>query len=506
MTLALREGAAVVLIREVPFFTYVCKHITTRYLYAVGLAIMIHPYVWGAKRSHRQCTFWYIFAGFASAVACAYLQHNLPSSLVSYKKPAIANVVYSRLLDVSSMWALGANARTVPPRRRSVPLVTWSPDAVSMVADTWRAAQRPTSCNRALFVYPSYWGITSQMRDFGDVALVSLAFQRPLRHIRHARQPIWCPANTWLGCFFDGFDSTGCDGGLPNATAFHPETSTPASRRATFKQLRSQHVLVAKYLSDFSFVLDDELFFPTKLWERLLDAAIVQITDSKTGLAIDSGTLKRRQPSMYHTLAISTLRTILIPAVFPPREDIRRAASHKINLFRIRDARPCLSLHLRWTDKQADGGVAAKMQHNVDFIIPALDRIAQITRRSYSCLVLLSDDDLHALPVLKTALRSRGIKIFVLTRLSSFFERADQYKMYARIGHSYLSSHLCTDKAFEYFRHVVIDIVCAALTSDVLIGVGSSGVSQLVAQYMGYAHGVEANAVALWQEDVLRIS
>lgn len=416
-------------------------------------------------------------------------------------------------LDISSMWALGANARTIPPRRRNVPVVKWSSEAVASTVASWNAVQHggEGACSRTLFVYPSSWGITSQLRDYGDAALISLAFSRPLRHIDDPMlQPKWCAENTWLGCFFEGFDAARCQTQASNARTFLPNVSAPALRLKTFKELSGPHSLIAeKYVSEFSFVLDDPLFFPTRIWEDLLDRRLVRIIDPKTGLFLDPGTLKKHSPSLYQTLAVSTLRTILVPAVFPPRAHVKRAAANKLGLTRVPNARnPCVTLHLRWTDKHADGGVASSLRPTADFVVPALNRVKQITQQSHSCLLLLADDDKHALPVLERELKDRPIRVIVLTRMDDFFERAEEYERYARMGHSYLLNDVqrnSPEKAYSYFREAVVDIVCAAASSNALVGVGSSGVSQLVAQYMGHAHRMDANAMALWQEDFLGV-
>jgi hypothetical protein len=431
--------------------------------------------------------------------------------------PANEATVRSYLLRTSSLWAMGANARSIPPRRRNVPLVTWSPDAVAVVAAAWRAVQQraavpTTKCARMLFVYPSYWGITSQMRDYSDAALLSLAFRRPLQHINDSRQPKWCPENTWLGCFFEGFDTESCRKNGKGAQSLTPNTSTLALRDHTFNQLGGPHSLVVKYLSELTFVLEDPMFFPTALWEDLINANLVHFANSQTGAPIDPGVLKQRSPNLYHTLALSCLRSILVPAAFPPQMRIRTAAYERLMAMRseLATVQPCVAVHLRWTDKPSDGGIAMQMQQlNAAFIVSALDHINAIVERPYRCVVLLTDDDKRALYLLEDALKHRDVKLIVSSLVSDFFKNNDDYKLYSQVGHSFVSGVMLKtspENAFAYFRQVVVDIICAAALSDLLIGLGSSGVSQLLAQYMGHSHRVDPNAIALWQEDLLGLS
>lgn len=90
-------------------------------------------------------------------------------------------------LDVSSMWAVGGDARTPTQHRTRVPLVTWSDAAVERVARAWRRVQFRGTCDRVLYMTPYQWGITSQMRDYGELLVVSaLAFNRTLVLVKHA--------------------------------------------------------------------------------------------------------------------------------------------------------------------------------------------------------------------------------------------------------------------------------------------------------------------------------
>lgn len=115
------------------------------------------------------------------------------------------------------------------------------------------------------------------------------------------------------------------------------------------------------------------------------------------------------------------------------------------------------------------------------------------------------------IPALEEALRRikkwPSFYIEVLSRVSTMFGGPlDDYKLYAQLGHQYVSdvmSKNSPEKAFGYFTALVVDILAASSLSDSLIGMGSSGVSQLVSQYMGAAHLVDANALAIWQEDVV---
>jgi hypothetical protein len=222
---------------------------------------------------------------------------------------------------------------------------------------------------------------------------------------------------------------------------------------------------------------------------------------------VQPASLKTEHPSLYHTITVSALRTMLMPIAFPLQTHVVNKAITASRQFMSPRQRPSVALYLRLTDKQTDGGITREIQYGVDYVLPALERIAHTTKRRHRCILLLTDDDRHALSMLNISLKSRFADVRVLTRVSAFFGPSEDYNVYAQIGHGYFSNLLTgTEMAYAYFFELVVVIVVAALSADALIGVGSSGVSQLISQYMRYARRMDANALAVWEVDVLGIS
>lgn len=85
------------------------------------------------------------------------------------------------------------------------------------------------------------------------------------------------------------------------------------------------------------------------------------------------------------------------------------------------------------------------------------------------------------------------------------------YDAYAKHGHEYFVKLAASSKsqerrlAFEYFRSGIVDAIVASRSAKALIGMGGSGLSQLVAQYMGFHRHVDANAFVVWQEDMMKL-
>ena len=89
-----------------------------------------------------------------------------------------------------------------------------------------------------------------------------------------------------------------------------------------------------------------------------------------------------------------------------------------------------------------------------------------------------------------------------LCNISKLLHTDAERKAYSTLGHKFFRAP--SARTYEYHSSVFVDII-AASRADVLIGVGGSGVSQLIAQRMGGRERVDGNALALWQEDLSKV-
>ena len=224
----------------------------------------------------------------------------------------------------------------------------------------------------------------------------------------------------------------------------------------------------------------------------------------------------------------------------------------------------CVVVHARWTDKASDGGVARALNNSVAHAPAALARIEAASARRYACVLLISDDDEGAAAALRDALTAAAAAtaaeaakpnssssggagsrpppaVIPVTRLRPLFASDAAYNEYRRAGHKHFltlaaalgapagsaaaagaaggaggqpaapagaateAAKAAAAAAHRYYTAGVVDTLVAARLGDYLIGVGSSGVSQLAAQLMGGARRADGNAFAVWQEDALRL-
>lgn len=403
----------------------------------------------------------------------------------------------------TKLWAVGRDARYLYLEHHAdVPVVSWSPAAVQRVEQVWRSVQYPAVCSRALYIHPYKYdvGVMSQVRDYFDTVIISvLTFRRTVVIASDTKHQgiSWCPDNRWLECFFEPFSGPECSRaaslrGNPLADIHNITTiadSTPV--------IELQHGTRA-----YSALLRDRTVFPHELWGFLLQAGYVRM-HSQNGTTINPHLFMSSHPGLYHTLSLSALRSMMAAVVFKPLPRLM-AAAHDLQLGILPQTKRCVAVHFRWTDKVQDGGVAASMDYSTAHVRVALDHINQRSGHVYSCLLVLSDDDTEPIKQLASLL-GNGYDLIPVSRLRSLFGSDKQYEAYRQQGHKLLLE-LGRDNpqmAYDYFSTVIVDAIVASTSSDYLIGVGSSGVSQLVAQLMGSSRMCDGNAFAVWQEDVL---
>lgn len=481
-----------------------------------GLAEQAHVQVPGSKLHGRQsmklpclaflvCASAYLIV-FSLALLKAPAHYSMNDCTWIYRPSEVSSSTYLPkpvLLDVSSMWAVGVHARFRMKRRTAVPLVTWKPEAIQQLQHIWQVVQFRKACDRALIMWPWHWGITSQMRDYSNIAIASvLTFQRTLVVYNNSKvmnpktkkpNVKWCKDNLWLECFFLPLNSGACHdvqvSQIPHVFARNFKAvadSTPVYRLSAGSKLYQ--------------LIDDTGLFPHKAWNSMMSKGLVKYHND-LGNKIDPSQLKKHSPQLYHLISLSALRSMFTPVIFQPQPRLLIAASYMVS--KLKPTKRCVSVHFRWTDKRKDTGITSKMNFSTGHVPAALNRIVHRTGYPYMCLLVLSDDDHASFNSVRSRLGSSH-DVALVSQLRSLFT-PEEYKEYRKSGHDYVQSLTLRDPArvYTYFDAVVVDILVAVQSSDYLIGVGSSGVSQLIAQYMGARHMADGNAFAVWQEDIL---
>jgi len=424
---------------------------------------------------------------------------------VAHNHNPVQNNVEDRhyLVKNTSLWASGADARKpmkVYPYQ--IPLVQWTEETERYIAERWHSVQHRRSCNRVVWFQPWFWGITSQIRDYIDLVIISVfTFDRTI--IPQKWHSKWCPDAHWLECFFQPLQGHQCDDVQPEGK--QTQVLTELGSNTSFYRL--------KYLTRGSALLDDhKRLFPNEMWDMLITFHEVVFRDPEAPHAIiDATLLKRNFTELYYGLSLSALRAILAKVILQVRPKIlakAKALVEEVSSSHDND-KPFFAVHLRRTDKKLDEGITGRLAlPGVSFVQQALAQFVQITKSNpiNGTLLVLSDDPRAIDELREDQELGMSYKIHGLSDVQAFFREGKDYQGYLKDGHAYMEKQEIFDKdpqaVYDYYESVIVDAMAAGLQADYLIGMGCSGVSQLIAQWIGSRERTEGNALSLWQEDL----
>jgi len=209
-------------------------------------------------------------------------------------------------------------------------------------------------------------------------------------------------------------------------------------------------------------------------------------------------------------LGVSVLRTWMLSTTFTPLVKWREDTAAWI---RGREwQKPVAVVHIRLTDKAADRGIAASlMSCSWEGRLRAMVRDAESGwNLTFGSVLVLADDpaSVHARwSRVASVFRKPNVEYHVSDMLESLLEaHAELRDVVSPTGHIAAVSKTVSRAVREaYFQTVFREAWVAGALGDRLLGVGSSGVSQYIAHLMADRHQVDANTLALWQEDYVSV-
>jgi hypothetical protein len=175
-----------------------------------------------------------------------------------------------------------------------------------------------------------------------------------------------------------------------------------------------------------------------------------------------------------------------------------------------------VAIHVRRTDKGTDGGIAEvyrkllpNQQLPVSMYVDMLEALEEnvLNGARFRSIFVLSDDlTIWNQRALFGARRVLFNPVWVNSSISDLL-RSEAWQ---RGGHEKLPAsgeHPGGDEPmYSFHAQLLADVYVAGRHADYLIGCGSSGVSQLIAQLMGHRFRRDSNWLALWEEDYLESS
>ena len=412
-----------------------------------------------------------------------------------------------------TVWAAGRPARFSMKRHKEVPLVTWSEEAVAVLTHHWETVQHGATCERVLWMKTFFYGLTSQIRDWLDFAIVSVfTHNRTIIEIyRNEWYESWCPDGNWLTCFFEPFHGTQCNG-------YRPGEDVKEVLSITEFGGKTRHITTVTHAQYIRNTLTFHNEFPNVMWDKLVAANLIIYRNSDTMDPMDHAAtqeLKRNNALLYYTVSLSALKSMIVKHVLVPKKYIRRKATELTQY--IKKSKPVIAVHMRRTDQHADNGVNNHIKFTDGFVTKAIHMLCKqhffvfrldASKGRSDCLdrlrsgitVLALSDDATAIMDLKRHLGPK-FSVHTLSNVSTLLHTDPERDQYNELGHRVDFFRVSSPRAHNYHASVFVDVV-AASQADMLIGSGSSGVSQFIAQIIGARNRVDGNALTLWQEDL----
>ena len=402
-----------------------------------------------------------------------------------------------------SVWASGQNARTGVKRFKKVPLVTWSKKAAAIVKHRWHAVQHRPTCERVIWMTPWYWGKTSQLRDWLDFAIVSVfTNNRTIIESYGGQYSSWCKDGNWMTCYFEPFHGTQCDG-VPRQG---PQVED-------IRQFGGDRNFIQANDYCASNTMEIHEAFPNAMWDKLVAKKHIVYHDPDTNAPMDRDAindLKQKNALLYYSVSLSSLKSIIAKHILIPKKHIQQKADALTQ--GISNGKPVIAVHMRRTDKKTDHGSTMSLEFSDRFVFKAIGMICKqffppnATKTHENCIeqlpsginVLALSDDATAIVDLKRHLGHK-FNVRTLSNISKLLHSDEERQEYNRRGHKFFTG--TSERTFEYSASVFVDIV-AASRADMLIGMGGSGVSQLIAQRIGGRERADGNALSLWEEDL----
>ena len=402
-----------------------------------------------------------------------------------------------------SVWASGQTAHKYLKRFKKVPLVTWSKKAAAIVKHRWHAVQHRATCERVIWMTPWYWGKTSQLRDWLDFAIVSVfTNNRTIIEGYGGQYSSWCEQGNWLTCYFEPFHGTQCNG-VPRQG---PQVKN-------IRQFGGDRNFIQANSYCGSNTMEIHQAFPNAMWDQLVAKKHIVYHDPDTHVPMDRDAIndfKQKNALLYYSVSLSSLKSIMAKHILIPNKHIQQKADALTQ--GISNDNPVIAVHMRRTDKHTDGGSVRNLEFSDRFVLKAIGMICEqffppsATKTNENCIeqlpsginVLALSDDTTAIVGLQRHLGHK-FNVRTLSNISKLLHSDEERQEYSRIGHKFFGG--ANARTYEYHASVFVDVV-AASRADMLIGVGGSGVSQLIAQRIGGENGADGNALSLWQEDL----
>eukprot|EP00405_Crypthecodinium_cohnii_P035076 CAMPEP_0206530468 /NCGR_PEP_ID=MMETSP0325_2-20121206/3195_1 /ASSEMBLY_ACC=CAM_ASM_000347 /TAXON_ID=2866 /ORGANISM="Crypthecodinium cohnii, Strain Seligo" /LENGTH=507 /DNA_ID=CAMNT_0054026541 /DNA_START=55 /DNA_END=1578 /DNA_ORIENTATION=+ len=356
-----------------------------------------------------------------------------------------------------------------------------------------------------------WWGLFSEMRDAMDVMWSAFLTKTPLE-VEDQDRPCGevkdkrFQGNPWMSCFFEPL--TSC-----NSSDF-PESESrnldvwKISRFGYLWDALMQHGLrpTQPQLQQDCQVNKTDQAFGKCVELQMVHAQLDAKMDSAAQEDWDRYDCKSKGADLQFILAqsrMSIMRALLFRLIFKPVPFILERVD-EVRTERAHLPSPMLIVHIRRTDKVADGSALFKQEATSKIkqtliIIKRLIRAAErLSKQEFGSLFVISDNPSIAIdPEAGEVLSSAGSRSPVVLMSRAGVDKIDT-KTLEKGGHEKLS---VLDRK-NMNAALLADILWAVERASYIVGNGRSGVSQIITQLIGARLNMDPNFLGLFEDDL----
>lgn len=466
-----------------------------------------------------------------------YAQRHILETTLSSSSQPLHHSGFPPLLIAKRLWASGFNARhvAVPQRQADSPWLTWNTTkAEAIFRRHWERIQfLGRSCAERfqkgfMFGCTPHWGIGSGLRDVQDQLLFGFLEGRVVIFQPHREKPysfgICAGIDLWMeGCFFQS--TTGC------ASEFELWWNTP--RLLDFSwwwRTTPQSSCLVPQITDSAWFLKKS----QPLWDELRRADAVRWLRALGDEATEEVSEQHVSHELQHMGRLAMLRALMLRVAFGLTASLQNAVEAVRARADITTAGsgPRVAIHIRRTDKPKD---FFKPLRDITGLQPSerepTDGLENVHIETYELNPLAHDYVPRTLSTISTLLLpwfqqtvGTPAEIFAISdddrllgsaagqvllgrlqptetaRIVLHFDNASARLRPQELTLS-IAGHLAWGNRAENAMQALAECWAAGSWADYVIGSGTSGMTQLIAELIGGRLGIDPNVISLWEDD-----
>jgi len=382
------------------------------------------------------------------------------------------------------------------------PLLMWDAVATKQYFENevLRPLQFPDQCkvSKYLTIDAFNWGLLSQVRDFADQLMAGLYYNRTVVLDLTTYEKF---SNNWESAFL------GCK--RPYLECFFPSFSSctynETLRDKGIRTKEEAEKLGAHHWPFTAWVIPHTgKFFPEWLWNTFVRRDLVRLHDGTRVRPASANMFEGYSPDLVASMKTSMLRSLLVPAALTPLPPAIKMADEILGSqpYEL----PMLAIHIRRTDKTDEDPYYAAFHKFLPtkYFFKIARQLEEREGVTFKSVFIMTDTPGLVPQIKKSGVAKAEMRGDPTILHNNWFEVQKKLK-----GAAYMKQfeggykHVSAEVKRQYQFSFLAEVFAAARHSSYVLGSGSSGVGQIIAQSIAARTGVDPNMFGIWTEDWL---